>query len=98
MPGSARLTDLFSGVCVCHDPPIPMTGVIITGSPNTNVNELLDARLTDVVLGDCGHTGVISSASPNTNTNELGSARLGDSVTGCLVGVIVSASSDVFVN
>lgn len=94
----ARLTDLFAGVCVCHPIPIPMTGVIITGSSNVNTNELSSARLTDIVLGACGHVGTIVGASGNVNINELGAARLGDPVAGCLVGTIVSGSGNVNVN
>jgi len=34
MPGIARLTDIFVGVCACHPPlpPIPMGGTIVTAS------------------------------------------------------------------
>ena len=64
------------------------------GLPDVNTNNLGTARLTDIVLGFCGHTGVISSSSTITIINNLGVARLGDNVTGCLVGTIVTSSSD----
>ena len=36
MPASSRLSDIWTGICCCHVLPtcIPMTGTIITGSPN----------------------------------------------------------------
>lgn len=98
MPAEARLTDLFVGVCVCHSPPIGMSGTIVTGSGDTNTNGLAIARLTDIVLGHCGHVGAIVSASPNVNVNELGVARVGDSVVGCLIGTIVTGSGDTIIN
>lgn len=82
MPSSARLTDLAVGVCICHDSPMGMVGHIITGSPNVKINGLQSARLTDTVLGACGHTGTIVSASGNVIVNGLGDARIGDAVVG----------------
>lgn len=98
MPNEARLTDLFVGICVCHTPPIPMGGFIITASDNVITNELGTARLNDLVLGYCGHTGFIVTASENVNVNERGVARLNDLVVGCLIGQIVTGSGNVFVN
>jgi len=94
MAASARVTDLWSGICCCHPPApcIPMVGPIIVGSPNTTSGSLAQARLTDMTIGFCGHPGFIISASGNHKTNSLGSARVGDSVTGCNIGVIVSGS------
>jgi len=94
----ARLTDLFDGICTCHSTPIPMKGTIVTASENVKINGLGVARLTDVVLGQCGHTGKIVSASENMNANGLGIARVGDAVDGCLKGVIVTGSDDTIGN
>ena len=90
----ARLTDIFAGVCVCHLAPIPMGGTIITASGDTNANQLGIARLTDIVLGYCGHIGMIVSASGDINVNDLGMARRGDAVAGCLIGAIVTGSEN----
>jgi len=100
MPSTARITDLFIGVCGWHPPlpPITMGGTIVTGSGNVKINELGAARLTDVVLGYCGHVGVIVGASGDTKTNELGVARLGDPVVGCLIGMIATGSGNVNTN
>lgn len=100
MPASARLTDIWSGICCCH-PPIPcigMTGPIITGSPNCNSGGLAQARLTDMTIGQCGHPGTIVTASPTVNANGLGKARIGDQVTGCNIGVIVTGSPNHNIN
>ena len=92
MPASARLTDLWTGICCCHKDPtcIQMSGPIITASPNDNSGGLAQARLTDITMGWCGHTGIIVTASPNCKTNGLGKARIGDQVTGCNIGVIIT--------
>ena len=96
MPANARLTDIWCGVCCCH-PPIPcvgMCGPIITSSPNRDVNNLGQARLTDITIGFCGHAGVIVSGSGLADTNNLPDARVGDAVAGCNIGVIVTGSPD----
>jgi len=92
MASSARIGDIWAGICCCH-PPIPcigMTGFIITGSPNSISGSSPQARLLDITIGACGHTGVIVTASPNTLTNSLGKARVGDAVTGCNIGTIIT--------
>jgi uncharacterized Zn-binding protein involved in type VI secretion len=93
----ARVTDAFAGVCVCHPPapPIPMGGVVMTGSNNVLSNGLGNARIGDFVIGFCGHFGVISSGSGIVKANEIGNARNGDPVVGCLIGVLVSGSGNV---
>jgi hypothetical protein len=100
MPNSARVTDIWVGICCCHPPApcIPMAGPIIAGSPNDISGGLSQARLTDMVIGYCGHPGMIISASPNCKANGLGKARIGDSVTGCTIGVIATGSPNHIVN
>jgi uncharacterized Zn-binding protein involved in type VI secretion len=94
MPAQSRLTDMWSGICCCHSDPtcIPMTGMIITGSPNHFSGGLAVARLTDMTIGACGHTGIIVTSSSKSFTNGLGKARIGDQVTGCNIGVIITGS------
>jgi len=79
MPNVARLSDTIS-----HG------GSIITGSPDTTVNSLPVARLTDLV--DCAIHGInsIVSASATVRVNGLGVARLGDA-TAC--GATISSAS-----
>jgi uncharacterized Zn-binding protein involved in type VI secretion len=97
---TARLTDLWSGICCCHfDPPcIGMSGPIITCSPNVRTNNLGNARIGDVVIGFCGHAGIIVTCSPNVITNNRGQARLGDAVSGCTIGNIVTGSPNSVLN
>jgi uncharacterized Zn-binding protein involved in type VI secretion len=69
-----------------------MSGTIITGSGNAKSGGPSVARLTDIVIGYCGHTGVIVTASGVNLTNALGKARVGDQVTGCTIGTIVTGN------
>lgn len=95
MPGQARLNDVWSGICNCHTPPIPMTGVIVAVSSDVQSNGLGEARITDIVVGNCGHTGILVSGSPTVLDNGLQVSRCNDSTTGCLQGTIVTCSGDV---
>ncbi len=100
MAFSARIGDIWSGICCCH-PPLPcisMTGFIITGSPNDVSGNSPQGRLTDTTIGACGHPGIIVTASPNALANSLGKARVGDQVTGCNIGVIVTGNPTHNVN
>jgi uncharacterized Zn-binding protein involved in type VI secretion len=71
-----------------------MGGTIVTSSSNTTANSLGVARLTDIVVGYCGHIGIIVSASGDIKVNDLGMARVGDAVVGCLTGIISTGSGD----
>ena len=91
------MTDIFVGVCAWHppSPPIPMGGAIVTGSGNSNGNELGLARNTDIVIGYCGHPGTIVSGSGDININNLGAARTGDVVVGWIIGTLVTGSGNI---
>lgn len=94
MPKVSRLTDIWSGICCCH-PPTPcilMAGPIITASPDHNSTGLKVARLTDMVIGYCGHPGSIVTSSTKNITNSLGKARIGDAVSGCTIGSIITGA------
>jgi len=93
---SARLTDIGCGICFCHIVPIPMCGVIVTGSPDVYINNLNSARQTDIVLGFCGHIGIIISGSPTVYVNNLQKARITDPFVGCFTGNIVTGSPDTY--
>lgn len=96
MTGLARIGDRTDGTCFAHVPPLGTGGTIVTGSPDTLTNNLLQARLGDTVLADCGHKGTIVTSSSTVFCNHLGVARLGDRTTGDYVATIVTASSDSF--
>jgi uncharacterized Zn-binding protein involved in type VI secretion len=100
MSGASRLTDLWSGICCCHDNPtcIPMSGKIIKGSKDIESSNLGQARLTDLTQGWCGHTGKIVTGSSNVLANGLGSARVGDQVTGCNIGRLITGNPTHIIN
>jgi len=98
MPKAARLTDMTIGICCCHGGCIPMMGVIVTSSSNTITDNLLQARVTDLVLGLCGHIGLIVTGSGDVITNNLRTARVGDLTAGCLITTIVTGSPDTIVD
>lgn len=93
-----RLTDVGVGICCCH-PPIPcigMTGILVTASPNVYCNTLGSARLTDIMLGACGHIGIMVTGSTTVYTNGLPEVRLTDFFTGCFTGIVVTGSGNTF--
>jgi len=53
-------------------------GIIITGSGNTTVNGLLEARITDLHACPIHGVNCIVTGSPNTTTNSLLNSRLFD--------------------
>jgi uncharacterized protein YcbK (DUF882 family) len=92
MPAASRLTDIWVGICCCHNDPtcIGMSGPIITASSNAAAGNLMQSRLLDLTMGSCGHTGNIVSASPTVYANGRGKARIGSVVTGCNIGTVVT--------
>lgn len=94
MPSSARLTDLWTGICECHDDPQDVTGMIITASSNVFSGNLGQARLSDMTMAFCddNHTGIIAGGSATAFANSLPKARIGDPVTGCNIGVIATGN------
>jgi len=94
----SKIGDVGVGICCCHSDPtcIPMTGNLVTGSPNVFTNGLNTARISDVVLGGCGHTGIMVTGSASVFTNGLSNVRISDNFTGCFTGVIVTGSQNVF--
>ena len=94
MPPQARIGDLAVGYCICHPSPIPMVGILVTGSPDTITNSLPTSRLTDVTISACGHPGLMVTSSGVAFVNSLGAVRLGDVFAGCFNGLIVTGSPD----
>ena len=88
MKTQARTGDLGIGICCCHKSCISMIGPIITGSYDTFVNGKRAARLTDLVLGYCGHVGILVTSSNTCSINNLGAVRIGDTFVGCFTGRI----------
>lgn len=92
MTDIARVGDAWAGICICHDSPIAMTGVIITGSPDHTSGGQAVARIGDTVQGLCGHTGTIVDGSATNFTNGIAKAHVGSNTTGCLIGQIVAGN------
>lgn len=96
---AARIGDIGTGTCCCH-PPIPcigMTGILIEGAATVNTNSISQSRLTDTVLGNCGHVGQMITCSGTVYAESLGTVRLSDQFQGCFFGQIVSGSPDVYI-
>ena len=95
MPFSSRLTDIWIGICCCHDDPtcIPMSGRVLTGASKNKSGTLSQAILTSKTQGWCGHIGQIVTASLSVKSGSLGKARIGDIVTGCNKGVMLQGLS-----
>lgn len=95
MPASARVGDIWVGICCCHiSPPcVPMAGFIVTGSPDITSTASAQSRLSDITIGGCGHPGtLIPPTSPTVLGNSLQKATLGTGVTGCNIGTVVTGS------
>ena len=92
----ARMGDMVFGICFAHDPPIPVTGRIVTASGDVTTNFRPTGRMGDIVFLSCGHTSLIATGSGSVTVNFRPIARLGDIVsTPNFFGHIVTASGDV---
>lgn len=93
MPNASVITSLGSGVCSIDGGPV--MGMIITGSPNTNISGMKSARNTDIVLSFCGHVGILVTNSPTVYVNGLQKTRVSSVFTGAFMGSIVTGVSNV---
>jgi hypothetical protein len=92
----SRFNDIGVGTCYCHKNPRSTVGQVISCSPNVFCNGLGVARMTDIVLGDCGHIGVLVTSSTTVFSNALGMCRITDHFEGCFVGELVTGSPNTF--
>lgn len=86
------ITSIGSGVCSIDGPTM---GMIITGSPNTNISGMKSSRSNDIVLSFCGHVGILVTNSPSINVNGLEKARVSSLFTGTFTGNIITGISNV---
>ena len=95
---SARVTDKTDGTCYHpdHSQPFPTKGRIITGSPDTEINGKLVARVGDCVETDCGHKDYIITGSGTVEVNGKLEARVDDQVgrDGIYKARIITGSDD----
>jgi len=93
-PNTARLFDIWVGICCCH-PPSPcvgMAGILIVSQNVVFTDSRNNFRCGDITIGFCGHPGVIATCSSVMYSEHIGQARVGDLVVGCNIGVIVTGS------
>jgi uncharacterized Zn-binding protein involved in type VI secretion len=95
MTGIARMGDACIGICTAHKKPLPVNGVIVSGSPTVNIGGVGAARIGDTVISSCGHTGLIVSSSPTISGGAMPLARMGDSFQGVYSGTIISGAPTV---
>lgn len=95
--GVATYGSIGVGICThpSHDPPVNMTGIVIGGAPTVRANGKNVGQVTNIVLGDCGHTGVIVTSSGTVRANGLGMAYIGSEFVGDFSGIIVTGSGNV---
>ncbi len=94
----SRVGDIGVGVCVCHDHPKGMVGIIITGSTNVSTCHNMQSRIMDIVLGACGHPGIIVTSFSKCSVNNRGAAHVGAIFTGCFNGIIITGCGKVIGN
>jgi uncharacterized Zn-binding protein involved in type VI secretion len=94
MRGIARQGDIAVGICTCHNPPIWVSGKVITYSNTVKVNGRGVARDGDIVKATCGHIGNIVTHSSPTEVDSRKVARLGDKTSGCFKGTLITASGN----
>lgn len=86
------------GICSCHTPsPIPMTGRLLTTSSDFLAGASGAGRMTDIIIGYCGHTGTIISGSSKSFINGLPAARVGDRFSGCFTGTIITGKNTLLI-
>ena len=99
MSGIARVGDICIGIgshghiCCPHN----LTGIIISGSPNTKCNNSPMARVSDIVIHTCPHcgVGVTLSGTTITHCNNKPIHRIGDIVFfTCGIGITVTGSTN----
>lgn len=92
MTNVSRLSDIWTGFCCCHSGSILISGRVITSSPNQKSGKFKNAKMIDLVIGDCNHVGIIVTGSSSNTTNSLGKAAIGSLVSGCAVGLVITGN------
>jgi hypothetical protein len=93
---SSRFTDSTIGVCIAHETPITVSGIVLSSQSNVFINGLPAATVGDIVLASCGHTGMVVSGSNKCFCNGIAMSCVGDSFVGTYSGKIIGGSSNVF--
>ncbi len=93
--GIARINDMVSCVCCCHQTCISTVGYFITSSDNVISNQLGTVRIGDMAICDCGHPTFVVTGSDVVLVNSIGVGRITDTVSGCPVGTIITSSENI---
>lgn len=95
---SGILTSIGQGIC--HHPDhgdIPMTGRVITNSPDVRTGEQYCARVGDIVLSECGHTGIIVDGVDTILINGRIRAKVDSRFEGDFEGVLISGQNNFLI-
>ena len=95
MPGIARANDIACGVCYCHETPISTCGILIPSQDTLYVNSQPAIKISDVIITFCGHISIVVSSSSISYVNKQNITRNSDFVCGCMIGTIITGSSNV---
>ncbi|NPB00304.1 MAG: hypothetical protein GXO10_02920 [Crenarchaeota archaeon] len=90
MSALSRVGDIGVGVCVCHDHPKHMIGLIATGVTSVSTCYSMQSAIGDIVLGACGHPGIIVSCLTNSSVEGRGMAHIGSVFVGCFNGIVTT--------
>jgi hypothetical protein len=93
MAETAIVTSVCSGICYGHIPPITMVGSVITGLTTKQITNCDASRVSDFVMGACGHIGVIISGNSTVKVGDNDQSRVGDAFSGVFTGVIISGAA-----
>ena len=72
-----------------------MSGTLITGASTVVYEGMSVSRISDIVLGGCGHTGIMVTGSSTVIVEGIGSSRIGDMFVGCFSGSLVTGASSI---
>ena len=92
MPLTSRIMDMGMGVCpACMGASV--STLLIMGAGTILVDAQPVSRMTDMLIGSCGHPAIMVGGSSTEISENLGTARLGDAHSGIITGVLVMGSS-----
>ena len=91
-----RLMDIGVGICTAEVIPHSTTGKVITSQSTVLVNGRPCARLTDMVITDCGGVGIIISGNNTTLIQGLPMSRLTSVFVGTFTGTIITGSDNTY--
>ncbi len=89
---ACRVGDIGIGVCYSHKTPQAITGTIMIGSPNVQINSMSSARFGDPIICSCGHVSILIPLIMNVTSNSIPQCVVGDIFTGPATGSLIIGS------